>query len=355
MSEDKRVDGIDLLKAIAIMMVVTLHIPLWQTDFITHPGFSCLLQYALRLVSEGVPIFVMVNGFLLFRKETFSLKKHIKKMIRILVVFIIWAFILVLIGNLTLGNKMSFSSVLKYVINTQIGSPFTGVLWFLQSLLAIYILFPLLWYIYKEHYKVFEYFFAVVFMFSEALNCVGLLRDFVGTYRNVEVIDSICAAVMRFNIIANLWFTLYFCLGGVLVHYLDVISKHRKKLVVCGLLSWPMAFGFGYLMSIRMGTIYNVAYNYSSPFMLMFLIGLLALVLPYKNHNRPLQRIISSIGINTFGIYLIHYAFILIIARFYTWQAFGERLLVYIVVFIGSYLSSMLLKRIPVIRHIIEI
>lgn len=74
----KRYDNIDLLKFIAIFMVITLHVPLYFTDFINAKQFPNIIQYSFRLVSEGVYIFIFVNGFLLINKP-FNLNKHIKK------------------------------------------------------------------------------------------------------------------------------------------------------------------------------------------------------------------------------------------------------------------------------------
>ena len=64
-ARQKRMDNLDLMKTLGILMVLSLHVPLWDVDFIATPTVSRAVQYALRLVSEGVPVFVAVNGFLL--------------------------------------------------------------------------------------------------------------------------------------------------------------------------------------------------------------------------------------------------------------------------------------------------
>lgn len=55
--EKKRIDGLDVLKALGICMVLSLHVPLCDPDFITSSNIVHILQYAARIVSEGVPIF----------------------------------------------------------------------------------------------------------------------------------------------------------------------------------------------------------------------------------------------------------------------------------------------------------
>lgn len=75
----KRYAYIDLIKTIAIIMVIILHSGLLKTDFIMLKSGRSMIQFAVRIISEGVPLFVMVNGFLILHKDKFELKKHLKK------------------------------------------------------------------------------------------------------------------------------------------------------------------------------------------------------------------------------------------------------------------------------------
>ena len=49
-TKNKRIDSLDLLKAIAIMLVLALHVPLYHIDFIEQPTASRVFQYFLRLI-----------------------------------------------------------------------------------------------------------------------------------------------------------------------------------------------------------------------------------------------------------------------------------------------------------------
>lgn len=68
MQTKKRYDYLDLLKFIAIIMVMCLHVQIWSDNFIEDKSVWKVFSYACRLISEGVPIFVAVNGFLLLKK-----------------------------------------------------------------------------------------------------------------------------------------------------------------------------------------------------------------------------------------------------------------------------------------------
>ena len=71
------------------------------------------------------------------------------------------------------NEPLTISSLLRYILNTAVGSKYTGVLWFLQGLVAVYLIFPVLWHIYHEHYKVFAYIFVILFIFSEGYNRIN--------------------------------------------------------------------------------------------------------------------------------------------------------------------------------------
>lgn len=86
----KRIDNLDLIKAIGILMVISLHVPLWEPDFMSSYNASHVLQYFFRLISEGVPLFVTVNGFLLLKKDSLDIQKHLKKMLRMFGLLILW-------------------------------------------------------------------------------------------------------------------------------------------------------------------------------------------------------------------------------------------------------------------------
>ena len=98
--KEQHKDNLDLLKVIGILLVVTLHVPLWSFDFIAEPSVSHVLQYAMRLLSEGVPIFLMVNGYLLLGKQTFDFRKHLRKMVHLFLLFLLWSLILITVGQL---------------------------------------------------------------------------------------------------------------------------------------------------------------------------------------------------------------------------------------------------------------
>lgn len=117
------------------------------------------------------------------------------------------------------NEPLTISSLLMYILNTAVGSKYTDVLWFLQGLVAVYLIFPVLWHIYHEHYKVFAYIFVILFIFSEGYNTIVLIRDLVSVYADTTIMDAFLSMIMKFNFTDNLWYVFYFCLGCWLYYF----------------------------------------------------------------------------------------------------------------------------------------
>ena len=197
----KRYDNIDLLKCLSTLMVISLHIPLWSDNFIESSSIPQIIQYAFRLISEGVPFFVAVNGFLMLQKKSFDMKLHLRKMGRIFGLFVLWAGILICVSFALWGvpEELSPEQFIGYILDTKVGSPYTGVLWFLENLLGVYVVFPILWKIYQDDFSLFRYFFLIATVFVPGIGCLELIADAVSTVSQTTLIYSAIGFIKRFN------------------------------------------------------------------------------------------------------------------------------------------------------------
>lgn len=168
-------------------------------------------------------------------------------------------------------------------------------------------------------------------------------------------INNIINAIMRFSSIGDLWYVFYFCLGGMIWKYREKLIAKRKKWIVIGAFSWIGALGYAVCLSEKTGVLYSASFNYSSLFMLLFLLGLFAFFLPYQKRNNLVDAFIASIGKNTFGIYLSHCIFIFTLQRFWTYSGFVERLIAFCIVFASSYVFTVIINRIPGLCKIVQI
>ena len=349
-------DNLDLIKTLAIMAVLTLHVPLWRFDFIAAPSFGQMMQYAMRLISEGVPAFMAVNGFLLLGKKNLDLRKHLKKTGKIFILFLIWSVILISAGSALApeAEHLTIRSVVAYILGTNVGSRYTGVLWFLQNLIAIYLVFPILWKVYQDDW-LFKYLFIAVAVFTVGIDTIELLRDYRAVRLDPVFLNGLLSFIRRFSFAGNEWYLFYFMLGGMIFRYYECIHKKKWNWAVAGLICWGLAFCYGYVMSCLTGNVFNPAFNYGSVFMMLFLIGLMAFTKDYQNNGGLLQRMVASIGANTFGIYLSHYLFIYLIRHFWNPTHFIQRFAAYLFVFMSSWAFSVGVRRIPGLKRLTEL
>ena len=107
----KRYDGIDLLKC--ILMVIALHVPLLHFYMNGVEGsLFRKVQFALRIIMQPVPYFVAINGFLMLKKRTFDLNAHIRKTLTMLLLFFIWASILVVLARIIAREGLTLKQFL---------------------------------------------------------------------------------------------------------------------------------------------------------------------------------------------------------------------------------------------------
>ena len=340
-AKSQRISGLDFLKAFAICGVIAIHVPLFKVDFINNPTAGSFLQYALRLLIEGVPIFMAINGFLLFKKRNFNIKQHFKKTFRLFLIFLIWGVIITVICT-SLDNpsqKLSIPFIIKSILYVKPGGAPPSVLWFIQELIAVYLIFPIFKKVYDTDFQIFKYVFLVFFILFITSNIIILSRDFAATFSNTNIFSDLLFSIKRFNIIDTKWCLFYFLLGGMIYHYIDIIKNKRTILLIIGLTAWLFSFFFGLATSELQRTVYNQTFNFSSLFFPFILVAMFALVLPMKNDNK-IKNIISKIGQNTMGIYLTHMIFISIFYYIIPTERFIERLLFCIITLFASFILT---------------
>ena len=201
--EKKRYANIDLLKTIAIIMVIALHSQLFITDFIKDNKISTYIQYFIRILCEGVAIFILVNGFLLINKKQFDFKKHLLKTLKIFAILVIWSIILTISIQLIYKEPLKIIGIIKNIFITDINNKYTGVLWFLQNLIALYLIYPVLKIVHDNNKKVYNYFFIILLIFTMFTNLLSLMSNLINTKIKFEGIKIIITYISKFQILYN--------------------------------------------------------------------------------------------------------------------------------------------------------
>jgi len=357
MNELRRLPGLDLLKALAICMVLSLHVPLWYTRFIANPTGVTYLSYAARLLCEGVPIFLVVNGFLMAGSKHWSIEGHLRRTGKLIALLLVWGVILTVAGALSHGDMsaLSASYVLEHVLVTKLGSEYTGVLWYLQYLAAAYLIWPILMYVYEREFRLYGYFFGVVAFFRLGVDTLGLIRDYLNVWTDTTMLDEAITFIGRFSPLGYATYLYYLMLGGIIWHYKDRILEAAGKWIGAALAAWGVSCLYGYSLSLLRGKVYTPDFNYDSIFMTVMVVGMMAAAIRYTGRDRWWERVLCCLGQHTLGIYLCHYLLIFAVNRFFVRERFLQRLAAYLVVLAGSWALAWILKKIPGVRWLVTL
>ncbi|MBQ8683091.1 MAG: acyltransferase [Clostridia bacterium] len=347
----QRIPYIDLLKTIAIFLVITLHSGTWHTDFISLGSWQSMGQYCVRLFCEGVPIFMLINGFLMFDRP-FDAKKHMRRTLRVVFIILLWSLIMDVSITLIKGEPLTLRSVVDSVLHTDINNSHTGVLWFLQKLVVVYLVFPVLKHLYDTKQKLFDYLLLVLMVSTYGINLLSLVAGVV----DKSLLHGVVFFCKQYSLVlgTNIY-VIYFMLGGYLYRNMETMPK--RKYAVAGLVSAVLTCLLGVSVSFYKGATYSAAFNYSQIFLLFTVVGLFFVCSRLPLHNRLLNRALSSVGDNTMGIYLLHKIVIAVIDKKVDIAAcsLAERMALSLLVLFVSWGLTVLIRKIPKVSCIIKL
>ena len=128
--------NIDLIKILACFFVVALHTQRnYQLELIHNP----ILYYISRC---AVPLFLMVNGYLLLKKERIDYKYVFHKIKNILIVILFWTFAYCILDTI---RKEEITNIFDIFVGTFTQDGALAHLWFFWTLIIIYITLPILY------------------------------------------------------------------------------------------------------------------------------------------------------------------------------------------------------------------
>lgn len=360
-----RVLYFDYLEVLAIFLVVSIHRP-----WFNHSYSSNVLAV---LCSICVPLFFMVNGALLFHK-TFNLKKHLIKIFSLFIAVegwhLIYLFACIITRQVQLNN-FSKTDIWYYFCGFRnLDKIPTAHMWFTNTLIFLYILFPLLkvcW----DHNKNILYFFTIIclcfFQLSEEINVlIAQLSSYLHITASLTI-DGFRSSLSPLS--SNGHFLVYFVLGAIL-HDLFCVqsnstSKFSKKarpycvfFIIAGFL-WDLfakylqcktfiwtgeSFKNGYL---KLGTLFMC-------------IGIFVLTSTVDFHKCPtrLNTIVVFISKRTLDIYYIHmffaaYALDFIYPRFQIANVAINSIRVILIIMISLCIGQ-LIRKLPILKRLLN-
>lgn len=357
----QRFSHIDLLESIAIFFVITYHSTLYFYDITQDNAvLNYILYYGRTILSTCVPLFFFANGYLLFNQK-FELRKHIKKIIRLLILILIWAIIRMPLMLVFSGEPIRIKTIVFNILELRTDYK-TNHFWFLGALICIYILFPALKALFDLNKKGFIFFTVACAILTFGFVLGNQVIVFARAVFNVSIPDLNYPFITMFNPFRGSYgySFVYFCVGGLIFTYEDKIlsiSKVKRNTIsVIGIiLSCFILFLVGVFYSKFLnGELWDVVWNgYDTVFTFFNTIFIYLLCLNYtKNY-----WLIRNVSKNTLGIYFVHAILIHATRPWIQTQDFLCNLpinIVYaILILFICLLLCIIIRKIPIIKKLI--
>jgi surface polysaccharide O-acyltransferase-like enzyme len=318
------------LRFVAIVLVLIIHS---SATFLYKPVGEVFYIGNLfdSLSRAAVPLFLMISGALLLDKEeTISafLKKRASK---IVIPFLTWSVIYYLYK--VNFSHFDFFEFLKLLIRGDIYFH----LWYLYLIIPVYLFIPLLRKMVKDTPTDYILFYIILSL---------LLENFLDVF------------VAYFGFEPKVYFAgfsgyISYLLIGYLIIKRNFLLNHKKWVFVAGILSLFVTFFGTALGTMHKGSYDGYFYGYLSLNVFIYSVFLMVLILQIKG---PVNPLVKSISTHSFMIYFAHILFLIYfqeILNSYDLQPFVYIPVLFVLTLICSFLFSIVVSRIPVLRKVL--
>jgi len=347
--KEERVLYADILKIFATFSVILLHVAASKWNLVNVGTFEWkVFNFYDSLVRFGVPIFVMLSGmFFLNPNKDITIKKIYKKYIlRIITAFLFWSTFYSVYINLKQTTIINEEILMKIFLDIIEGRYH---LWFLFMIVGLYIITPILRKIVINDKSTIEYFLLIWLVFTVVL-------PFVIKISNYVILDKF---INKIGIHFVIGYVGYFVSGYYFETY-TINNKTRNVIYIFGLIGILSTFIFTDIISLKSGEANSMFYGYFSP---NVVIASVAVFIFFKYEVSKIKfkkislKIINTLTSCTFGIYLIHDFFIMVLAENgINTTMFNPAIsvpVIVLLVFIFSFIVSYIISRIKILNKYI--
>lgn len=293
----ERIFYLDEIRALAIIFVIFIHVSKWFVNVETpHTLFWSFSSSFALLGNLGVPLFFMISGALLLNRK-YELKSFFKRRFsRILIPFAFWITVAILYKVFLMGHGYGFVDIIRIIFKE-------GYVWFIWTLFGIYLFIPVINpYINEFKLRGAEY-YLVIWLITFVFNAFLFVP-------------------YRLDLTYFTRFLGYLILGWYLANKEFRVSD--KSMMIIGLLMFFVATLVSLYViqnSIKMGNFYLTpipVFQASGIFLFLKYSaqvaesgeGSLTRKVYYGIKDSKLGKLILSLSLCSYGIYLTHYLFI---------------------------------------------
>lgn len=328
----KRNLSIDLIKVIAMFMVMTLHTP------IASAGKGRLIAVCVYLSGIAIPLFFMVSGWLMINKEGdchYSFRK-----IGAILKFILLVTIIGYGVEVAICRNWSFFGFIKAIKAPFFQEGLFSVFWYLVAMISVYLLFPI---IKKIDNKYGLKGLVVLWLFCLIIESFIFPCNIIYQFERKYVLQPY-----------RIWNWIFYYLTGSLI---------RRNILPNVKINWilPVFLGFVYVVFCYgiMPVIHAWEYLYSSPLCWLYAVSVFLYIAGLNINNEIIIKIVKWLSKLFLPVYALHIVIIVNIMskipRLSGALGIVESLFVLIGVWITTIGVSWAVMKIPVINKIFKL
>ena len=334
METNLRNQSIDLIKVIAMFMVMALHT-------IIRPMANIATFYVPTMSGIAIPLFFMVSGFLLIDKKS-DYKYSLKKIFSILKFVAIVCFVYYVVFMLRKG--FDIKDFPKLFIGSFVQRGGMSVFWYFGAMIIIYMLLPFINKLYKKYINFGLY----------SVLCLGCIV-FITYMLNVTITFERTYIIQTFRI----WnWLFYFCFGGLIKSiYIEreregkigVVDISSKNLLLIVLIIQIIYVAFCYYMWTYLK---GIEYYFGSLLCIVYAAFVFCFALSLRINNNRIISIMSSLFL---PVYAIHRTVIHLVSGHTTFLGGLSPIVDYILVVIITISASYGIMKLPLMDKIFKI
>lgn len=291
--------GIDLLRVIAMIMVVCLHVLLYGMDINAIPSGTVNYYIAWALESicyAAVNIYGLISGFCLYNRKN-SLRRLFNLWLQIFFYSILSTVTLAVFAHQSFSIKMIFSSCFPIL---------SGIYWYATAYFVMYLFIPF----FNKLLSILD--------FRQTKTLVFMLLFVFGFLSWIAGVLGGTGAFGVYNGYTVIWLCVLFFVGAAIKKYgISVVmithGKLNKKIFpVLGLISGISVFLSKVLISLVTTAAFGrsvydgLFYSYCSPFVIAEALCLFAYFTTLKMKKEKAIKLCLRLSTATFGVYIIH-------------------------------------------------
>lgn len=324
--------NIDLTKSIACLAILGLHCI----------GYTNYTLY--YICTFGVPVFFMVNGYLMFGKSAVSFKYTLTKVLSVVRIVVLWNLI-IMIPVMVLKHK--FANPFVQIYKSLIQQGYLWHFWFFGTLIILYlILYPLHKLLSNPKFGLKLHIILLIVLF---ITCIG---NTIYSYCNHYAMCVFVPQSLR------LWVSLFYYLTGGLIARLnktDLIKKIPASVLAVSVIFLGVICNYGQKHLGNFGYSLRAAeYFYDELTVILWCVSIFVFISRIRIPSKY-EKLIASASKLSLGVFIIHPLILKVSEVVLIAKTTPQAIALWGAVTVISVITSFVISKIPFVRKLIEL